>query len=169
MRNIDLKLALEIVSEASENILKAKERITPTYFIGTTDADGKKSMCVLPAPHASKAVNVEFLKQILALLDADYYVFVDEAWEVETHGKTEEEMKAAGAPRPSEHPDRIEVIMLIAEDNEQTLLARRKILRGKGKPKLGPLRWISDEYGKNRGALGGQLVGLMPTDNETEH
>jgi hypothetical protein len=167
MRNIDLKLALELVADAAANILKAKERITPTYFIGTTDADGKKSMCVLPAPHPNKAVNVNFLKQILSLLDADYYVFVDEAWEVETDGKTAEELKAAGIPRPSEHPDRIEVVMLIAENNEQTLLARRKIIRGKGKPKLGPLRWINDEYGK--GALEGQLVGSMPADNETEH
>jgi hypothetical protein len=154
---LSVRDAIEVVSMAAEKMIAYRGYVRPTFFIGIEEDDGETGLNICPAPHHDKDLSIEIIRALLAVTGAKFYVFVDEAWVVEVHEKTPEQ---AGEVIPSEHPDRFEVVMISGEDSDQQVLAQRPIIRDtKGTPSLGPIRWITDEYGAMEK---GRLVGLMP-------
>jgi hypothetical protein len=78
---------------------------------------------------------------------------------VQSKGKEENDelIKYAREKGLAGHPDRVEIVVFSAEDeNEGQLAAHRLIIRGNGKPTLGPLLFMDETMSSSR------LVGLLP-------
>jgi hypothetical protein len=153
-----LRDIVEVVAMAAGRMIEHRGFIRPMYFIGTTEADGDIGLNVCPAPHRDKDVSVALIRELLVVVEAKFVVFTDEAWVVEGTGKFNPDIVV------STHPDRREVVILTAEDDNQHILAQLPIIRdAAGKPSLGPIRWVSDRYGRSEG----RLIGLMPQKGVT--
>jgi len=82
--------------------------------------------------------------------------FISEAWVATIHEPTAGAL--ANSPRPSEHPDRREVLMVRAEDRDGTAMSGFYfILRPEhGKPTLSPLK--IEDYGTH---TAGRMIGML--------
>jgi hypothetical protein len=112
--------------------------IAPTFY-GMTD-DGVCQLCGKPDEGWCKALHAQMERQHGALKAR---VAVCEAWAV---WRGEKEKLRLGE-RPSQQPDRKEVVMLEAYCNGGKLHAYREIIRKDGKATLGPL-WIAERDGR---------------------
>ena len=117
----------------------------------------------MPAPFAEDKASAALLRSIMALRRVIRYVAADEAWTV--HLAISEDAGVAAAVNDinsmggaRNHPDRVEVVMLVAEDcNEGFQTYHREIIRDPGKrARLGPL--IRDQYSRSEG----RFVGMLP-------
>lgn len=134
--------------------------IGPTYFIA---AQGNEVVC-MPAPPLPKPIAMEVMRELFKSLDIKRYCYVDEAWLVTAQappgvGTYEEARKHfEGMPMPREHPDRVECIMLYAEDHvEGYFTGRRMITRdADGKGTLGSLE------SEQPTITGGQMTAMLP-------
>lgn len=152
----------EFVEKASakiEEVFNAKGEVRPMYHfvIGAEDV-------VLPAPPTNKDEAVAIMREIFRQTGTHRYVFIDEAWlatETGPPGATIADMRERMKTMtpPSERPDRIEVVIFMAEDaTEGYFTARRKITRdADGKGTLGPL-----ECDKQPDVMMGRMTGLLP-------
>jgi hypothetical protein len=113
------------------------------------------AMQVLPSPPTDDKDEIVFLlRTVFEERNVVRYVFIDEAWQVET---AESDIEAVLQRGLEGHPDRVEVVMYSAEDNTGHVTARRVITRSKGgKPRLGPLEFEESKL------CAGRFVGLLP-------
>jgi hypothetical protein len=82
------------------------------------------------------------------------YVFIDEAWVVQVTDRAD--LKVA----PRNHPDRREVVFLVAEDEHGELHGERDIVREQGRPPtLGPLKVIKSPHSEHSE---GRMTGMLP-------
>lgn len=142
-----LRNALEIYSHMVKQWFEQDGAIHPTYFIGT-----EGGWVELPAACEDKDTMMKIVRGMLELLNAVCYVFIDEAWVV--GGKPGDPVTPVA---PSEHPDRREIVLIMAEDHERQLMGRHYIERPEfGKATLTPLRV------EQCNSLEGRMIGLMP-------
>jgi hypothetical protein len=122
-------------SLTAEKVFKGKGELAPVYFIWSPEwPDGKG---FVPAP-------VPVMKALFEHHGVDRYVFIGEAW------------TGPSGSRPSEHPDRREVVMIVAEDGTGMKAASRAILRpASRKPKLAPIEMYDEGMG------GGGMANLL--------
>jgi hypothetical protein len=156
-----LREFVETVSATAESIFREAGRVRPTYFIVASDGE---VLCI-PAPPVEKDLAMEIMRNLFAKLDTKRYCFTDEVWLVRSHDdpvKTLDDAKALAKsrPQPKDHPDRIECLMLFAEDAiEGFIAAYRRIERDPdGNGTLGPLSGADQSPTQ----VGGRMTGLLP-------
>ena len=100
-----------------------------------------------------KRIAVEMMRDYFRTFHVKRYAFIVEAWtaQVSTMREVDE------GPRPSEHPDRREVLMISAEDRSgETIMGHYYILRPEhGPPKLSPLDVMPYDQ------MSGRMMGLL--------
>ena len=100
-----------------------------------------------------KDIAMDMLRRFFREAKVKRYVFIVEAWIA--HVQTQREVTEG--PRPSEHPDRREVLMINAEDRSgESIIGQYFILRPEhGPPTLSPLKVQPYEH------TAGRMVGLL--------
>jgi hypothetical protein len=145
-----LKELVEIVSELVGKLFSHRGEMMSVYLIVNKDG-----LTMVPPQHRDKEKSLVIIKDIMKEMKATTYVFVDEAWIVNT-----KDFKVPEGP-PWQHPDREEAVILMAETETETLLGHRDIIRKKGvKATLGPLKIDSSQ-------VFGHMTGLLR--QETRH
>jgi hypothetical protein len=138
------------IDTAVAPIFDAEGEIFPMWHIVTASGTHE----VLPSMGCDKDVMAIVARNYFKQNNVVRYVFIDEAWQVET---TETDMDKVLRTGVESHPDRVEVLMYSAEDDSGHVTARRVITRSKrGKPKLGPLQFEASKW------CAGRFVGLLP-------
>jgi hypothetical protein len=141
---INLRTTIEAFSQLAETVFDHKGKMEPTFFIHC-----QGEWTVMPHPPFPREMVIEILRSLLKDMEADAYVFINEAWCVE--------VREIPKIPPSEHPDRKEVVVISAENANRQLIGRRAILRPAGdKPSLAPL-----ELNTKWTPVDGDMVGLM--------
>jgi hypothetical protein len=105
-----------------------------------------------------KDISVAMVKAWFALNDIDRYVFIDEAWIVDsTQSGVNIDIEKVRRYGVRNHPDRREVLMFSAENRKGEMrMAKQFILRPEvGRPTLSPLTF--DEFDASEG----RMVGLL--------
>ena len=141
------------VSEAVEDIFRNTGEIRPMYE--AVKPDGERM--VVRVPGYDKDLDVALIKAFFAIENIDRYVYVAEAWTLET--KMDIDVEQVQREGVRNHPDRREAVMFMAESRDGGILsARRYILRPEhGKAKLAPLH-IND---LTNAESSGRIVGLL--------
>jgi hypothetical protein len=156
-----LRQFVEYAAKQAARIFEKQGQLLPMYH--AIDATGKD--LIFPSPSQDKDKAVAIVRQILAEAGATRVAYMDEAWSVDNResGADVEEIYRAGGSI-SQHPDRIEIIMVSAEDaTEGIIMAHRKIFRHGGRAVLGKLEILEG------GGLEGRMVGLLPRSPATKH
>jgi hypothetical protein len=156
-----LREFIEKISAGADALFQATGRITPTYFIVEAG-----DIVGIAAPPVSKSLGVELMRHLFKKLDTKRYCYVDEAWLLVSPKtvdiKTIDDAKAwrESQPQPSDHPDRIEVVMFFAEDEAEGFYGARRMIEtdADGKRTLGPLSGAES----NPSMVMGQMTGLLP-------
>jgi hypothetical protein len=155
---LDLHKTIEMFSGLADELFNDFGCLQPIYFVCR---QGNWQQYVPGPAHPKKLVEIA-MRKLLRSSGADAYVFMDEAWIVESKNKEGVPLDIA----PSEHPDRREIVVITAEDKTSQLIASRNILRpDNGKPSLAPL----EIYGEV--TLQGRMTNLMSRreDSGTVH
>lgn len=157
MSETELRELIEIASGGAEQCFRRSGRLSPRYHCMLADGGS----FVTPAPHDDKDVSVALMRALFQIKHVVKYVFIDEAWILDTSITDAAEAAKleawAGKHGIANHPDRREIVMFLAEDLAGRLSAHRFILRQEhGKPKLSPLKFIPAAA-----AAHGRMVGLL--------
>ena len=112
-------------------------------------------------PEGSKDAWVAVVRAAFAEHDVVSYVFICEAWLREATNAEADRLHDKWLKSGiANDPKRIEVVLLNAEDAEGMVLARRPIIRHRGRPHLGDLKVLSS--GSDGCMFEGRMVGLLP-------
>jgi hypothetical protein len=152
----DLRSLIEFASKQAEKIFRIQGAIHPMYH--AIKADGQQ--IIFNAPDDDKDVSVAITMAAFELENVDRYVFIDEAWVVDTRGTDQDlDMDYVNRYGLRDHPDRREVVTFFAENRRgERMQGTRYILRPeRGKPSLSPLK-IEDMTGSKSE---GRMVGLL--------
>jgi hypothetical protein len=160
--NAPLRELIEFASPLVEKIFRAKGEVTPMWH--AIQADGTHFF--LPAPRTAKDTAATLVRALFELKNVVRCLFISEAWTIESRTPSEaaelEAIFRCGGGL-SEHPMRVEMVMMQAEDADAgTLMGSRVIIRpAKGRAYLGPLK--IDAMGRSEG----RLVGMLPRRGAT--
>lgn len=157
---ITLRQFVEHVAKRTEILFKKHGRVLPMYH--AVNADGQDF--IMAAPPGSKDQSVAQARAFLADCKAVRVAFIDEAWALDSQ-KTDpadiQKIWDAGKPI-SRHPNRIEIILISAEDaTEGALMGSREIIRHGNRAILGKLKIVDFD------GVEGRMVGLLPTPSST--
>lgn len=123
-------------------------------FIMHTLSQGRIPVSTPWTDEASKNATVEALRILMRELEATQYVMMTEGWMVQTKDRKGPESYRRGASLAS-HPDREEVLIIMAENKTSRLSKIFRILRPEhGKPKL-----VEDTKGMELPE--GRMIGLL--------
>jgi hypothetical protein len=147
-----LRVLIEAASSAIGKSFSVRGCVTPMYHAETRAGD----VFLLDDLPGDKNLAVMLVRAFFELKDVVRFVFMDEAWVVERDNITPEEMAFMDEAGLSTHRDRREVVAFLAEDELHSLSAEREIIRGKGRPKLAPLRFLS-VFGRSEGRMTNML------------
>ena len=152
----DLKSLIEFADKQAEKMFRRQGAFHPMYHAIKRNGE----QLILPALHEDKDIGVAMVKAAFMLEDVDRYVFIDEAWIVDTResGSPSLDMEKINREGLSKHPDRHEILMYAAENRKgESRTAKRFILRPEiGKPKLAPLEF-DPVFTESKG----RMVGLL--------
>jgi hypothetical protein len=154
MSEQDLRKLILFASNFSEQALARQGEVHAMYHAVTSGGEHFFEM-----PTGDKNTAVAMVRALFELKDVIRYVFFAEAWTV-MKPVGHDELKQIVQRGVSQHPERVEIVMLQGEDRDAGLLsAHRRIIRPPGKrAHLGPLEW-HDLTGLQSE---GRLVGLLP-------
>jgi hypothetical protein len=153
-----LRSLIEFASAQAEKLFRRQGSLLPMYHAIKTSGE----TVILPMPDPDKDVGVAMIKAWFLLNDIDRYVFMDEAWILDTRpsgGTPEIDMEKIAREGLRKHPDRRECVHFSAENRRGEIMTGiRFILRPEhGKATLSPLR-VEDMTG---GTSEGRMVGLL--------
>jgi hypothetical protein len=116
---------------------------------------------LIPTPPIPKDEGVALIRELFAERGIVRYVFLDEAWTLDTTRANVSEADFARAMREGlrdfDHPARCEMVMITAEDRERQMLARREIIR----PAVGRLHCGPLTIDERPMMSAGRMVGLL--------
>lgn len=121
--------------EAAEHLFERQGHIAPMWIVET--ADGQMLPIIVPMGDRDyKEAAISSIKKLMKDKKAVRYVSIVEAWCYEgSAGDSVEDVLAAGPI--SEHPDRKEIVNVMAEDKHHQIIGSFYIVRPKdGKPYL---------------------------------
>jgi hypothetical protein len=126
---------IEAASKAAEQWFDRRGRITPVWY--AIDEDGNH--LVIPPPTGNKDQDAILIRAVFEIRKVRVHVFVSEAWIVTA--KDREKLPVDGSL--ADHPDRAEIIYLLAEDRDGGSLAAQRLINRPttGKASLGPLEF----------------------------
>lgn len=153
MSAADLRMLIEHASDWAEKQFGRKGRLWPMWHAVKANGDH----IVMEAPPGSKDESAAMVRAFFELNDVVRCLFIDEAW-IAVGGEELRRWVEENNQQIATYPGRVEVVAFMGEDDVDGMLtAHRKIIRGEGKPKLGPLtvneRWDNAQ---------GRLVGMLP-------
>lgn len=154
-----LREFIESISVNAETIFKESGQMLPMYHA----INGEGEAFVFPAPPFPKAEAVPIVRTILKVIEATRVAFISEAWMLDARvGSVDvDKVMREGI---EDNPDRIEVIMISVEDNNEGLLmAMRRIIRDGDKATLGDLDFMPATNAE------GRMVGLLPRESGALH
>lgn len=156
MSEMNLRIMIEAASRYAEEIFRRTGAVDPIYHAIRED----DTHLIIPAPDTDKDTGVAMVKAFFAKEKVTAYAFANEAWRLDARdGVTPEELERASRVGLKDHPNRREVVMLVAENAQgEMLTGTRYILRPEhGKPTLSPLK-VDDMTGVESE---GRMVGLL--------
>lgn len=159
----ELRKLIEAASVGAERIFRKDGEITRPIWHAYR-ADG--TFFVQEATAPNKQTQWALIRVLFEIEHVVRYVQVMEAWTLRHDVSREEADLMMATPKRSirNHPDRQEVVYFSAEDqHEGSMIAERLIVRGKGKPSLGPLDFLPYIEGA------GRVVALLPTSSLTRN
>lgn len=154
----DLTSMIEFAARNAGRIFRDKGVIYPMYHAIMTDGTN----VVLSPPGGSKDESVALVRAWLQINDIDRFVYIDEAWILDTtKGGPEIDLEKVRREGIKDHPDRREIVMYAAENRRgEMLTAQQFILRPEiGKAKLSALK-IMEQFEHSEG----RMVGLLQRD-----
>ncbi|SRR5580765_6303086 len=158
-KDMDLKELIEFASAQAEKIFRKAGEFVPMWHAIT--AEGREIIVVSPEFCEHKDAGIQAIREQFEKEDVEIYVFISEAWLLETKRSHDRQDLAKIARQGiGNHPDRREVIAFSAENRKgEMLTGRRYILRPEhGKAKLSPL--MLDDMQKLTESSG-RMVGLL--------
>jgi hypothetical protein len=124
-----------------------------------TTRSGEEIIELMP-PCESKDDAMALIRSLMAICDVVRYVYFAEAWTLHYHATlpSKEEVEQTACEGLEHHPDRVEIVMFTAEDNESGMISgHRRIIRDNGRPHLGPLEMLPS------GTISeGRMIGVLP-------
>jgi hypothetical protein len=160
MSKRDLERLMMRASNFAESAMQEHGEVASIWHM--IAADGQEIVELTP-PFEDKDAAIGMIKAMFALADVVRYVHFTEAWTLDYRGEkarafTKEEIDQIKREGVRNHPDRVEVVMFQAEDNEFGMMTgHREIIRETGKPPyLGPMQMFEGKQSE------GRLVGLLP-------
>lgn len=104
------------------------------------------------APLTDKDAVLRVVRGLFKKHQVQRYVFMTEAWTIKVNkDRADAGMEFAKHRSLSEHPDRVEIIMMTAEDRSRCVMGMMTILRPEhGKPKLMPLEMSPADHNEGR-------------------
>lgn len=147
----DIDKLIEFGAVFAERVFNKNGGVPPIWIVQLPDG-ALTPIPTLWSNTEEKCVMLDALRRLFVDIGVCRYVFMVEAWTVEMRFEP-----PTNIPVPSEHPDRVEVVMLLAEDDEggHRGVSRRIIRPDKGKPHLGSVRTRIDMHA---GRMTGMLV-----------
>ena len=158
MNDPRLMKLIEVASTFAEMWFVQHDEMFGLYHVESKEGDH----AVIPVPPGiDKDFATDFMRELFEKLDVERYVYMNEAWTLDSEYAhvSDDDIKRANREGLAtfNHPARIEVVMITAENREQQILATRKIIRPpKRRLRLGPL--IID---KRPMLSGGRMIGLL--------
>lgn len=149
-----LEKFIKAIDKTACEIFAHVGRLQPIYHIVAENGD----VMILPALSPDKDVSVAMAQAAMVLFDATRYVFLCEAWVLQTEDQEEMNRVWKSGEGIADHPNRIEMIHYQGEDDKEgSLTASRLIVRTEGQsPHLSKLVFRRD------GTSEGRFVGLLP-------
>lgn len=129
------------------------------WYIQTSD--GQFPVIAPEMPPGSKDEVAAHIRAMLRDVEAESYVFMAEAWMV---GIDPKEHRDPYTIRPSNHPDRIEVLTVYGENSERSISGSFNIVREEGKPPT-----LTDFKVMDGTNLAGRFVNMLPSHSGTRH
>lgn len=158
MTTIPLRKFVEHCARRAEAIFKKQGRVLPMYH--AIDRDGQDVVFPSP-PVGGKDEQVAAARLMLEACGATRVAFIDEAWALD-QGISDLDMKELNRTGLRNHPNRIEVILIAAEDqNEGMIMASSEIIRHGDRAVIAKLKYM-DEQHPGAGAYEGRMIGLLP-------
>ena len=155
-----LRAMIEAASRNIEVIFGITGEVAPMWHF--TKANGNEFAMLAPDTD-DKDIATAIVRAVFEVEDVVRYVFMTEAWVVETHDPVEiEEIKVwiAQGRSARDHPKRREIVMFVAEDATGQLTGQREIERKGKRPRLGSLQ--IDEFTQSEG----RIIGMLPRRRE---
>jgi len=129
---------LEHGKEAAEHLFEKQGNVLPMWI--AEDEAGTIAPIIMPLLE-DKNKSATIIKQTLQEIGAVRYVSILEAWIYEPRKDEVDERYLSGEIPVREHPDRREVIMIVAEDKRESISGLFYILRPEhGEAKLSPFK-----------------------------
>lgn len=159
MSAADLRKMIDSASDVCSEMFAQNGEIGPMWHAVTRTGEN----FLTPHPRTvDKNTAAAMMRALFELRDVVRCLFISEAWIGESHDETGIKKLNAWVDEYGsleDYPDRVEVVAFMAEDIETgQLTARRRIERGGGKLKLGPLE-VDDLIGYESS---GRIVGMLP-------
>ena len=138
-----LETVLAYAAKVARDAFKVRHEVRPMWAGHT--ADGELVM-VVPEKFgnaADKQFAVDQVRAIFKEKKVVMFTFMTEAWMVDSKSTTPQSISRLMRTREglADHPDRREVVQIIAEDRERSIMGMYFILRPEhGKPTLSPFR-----------------------------
>lgn len=148
-----LKEFIEFAATRASLIFNKTGELLPMYHAVSSDGENY----IFPVPPGNKDESAALTRAYLNRIEATRVAFMAEAWTLT--GKIETtDLDKIGREGVAAQPNRIEAIVLLAEDfKEGSLMASREIIRsGEKKPVLGALKYTDMNKAE------GRLIGLLP-------
>jgi hypothetical protein len=164
MSEQQLRRMLEIASVHCERVFAREGEVVPMWHAVCANGDH------LIEPHPTmfeKPLAAALMRALFDVLDVARCVYVGEGWVVDVRGsdsdpKVKAALEAARRGRVDQHPDRVEIVMLMGEDRDAGMIsAHRRIVRPENrKPYLGALEIVTRPGDGVQSS--GRMVGMLP-------
>ena len=151
-----LKELIRFANKNAETIFRRTGELLPMYHAITAGGE----QMIIPQPNEDKDVSVALIKMLFAEHRVETYVFMSEAWMLDTTKQAlQPDIRKVMQNGLQHHPDRREIVAFAAENRRgESQTASRFILRPEhGKATLAPLKM--DDM-SNRTSEG-RMVGLL--------
>jgi hypothetical protein len=163
MSEQDLRGMIDYASKFCERQFAKKGVISPMWHAVMSSGE----WMYLPGPRVSKDLAVALIRATFETNDVVRYVFIDEAWTLVKKDIGKDELAQIDAHGLRDHPGRVEVVMISAEDCDTGMfMAQRRIIRpARGRPYLDKLEMMIDPTTRDDdGAFSseGRMTGLLP-------
>jgi hypothetical protein len=145
---------IETIDVYAEKTFAKHGEVMPCWLVETKDGQ----IGLLSPPHEDKDLCMALVRALFEVIEVRCYVYISEAWTLQTTNKSEREARIIANRGIADHPDRNEILLYAAEDENGMIMAHRNIIRlADAKPTLAPI-----EYDKPS-EMEGRMVGLLPS------
>jgi hypothetical protein len=155
----ELRAIIDNASSAVESIFAVDGELMPMWHLVTADGE-----YIMASPGGmEKDLATEAIRAIIKEKNIVRYIFIDEAWVVQSTVKDEALKKIMDEGSSlAEHPGRREFVIFCAEErNGGFILGRREILREQDKPPtLGQIEFADE------GEFSGRFVGMFDSQSD---